>query len=259
MLSAQGLFLSTARATLLEAIDLCADAGEMLVVLGPNGAGKSSLLALLSGMRSPDRGHVTLDRQPLAGLEPLLKARQLAMFTQQQPLNFSFSVAEVVRLGCYPLMLDAQGETRQVERWLERLELCRFAERDYLSLSGGEQQRVQLARVLAQVGDETRVLLLDEPVSEMDLKHQQLTMRVLHALSREGVAVVTVLHDLNLAAQYADRVALLERGRLVASGRVDEVMTEARLSALYQVAVQRIDGATAWPVFVTAPGSGLRR
>ncbi|MEH6577424.1 MAG: heme ABC transporter ATP-binding protein [Amphritea sp.] len=253
MLSAQTVHLTIGDCVLLDNIDVSVDRGELLVVLGPNGAGKSSLLAVLAGMRLPTSGSVTLDRQSLQSIDSVLKARRLAMFTQQQPLNFSFTVTEVVRLGCYPLMLDSRGEERQVDKRLTRLELLAYAERDYLSLSGGEQQRVQLARVLAQVGDETQALLLDEPVSEMDLKHQQLTMTLLRELARQGVAVIVVLHDLNLAAQYADRICLLDRGQMIATGTVTEVMTEVRLSALYQVSVQRIEGATQQPLFVSSP------
>ncbi|WP_432471075.1 heme ABC transporter ATP-binding protein [Amphritea sp. HPY] len=250
MLSADKLSLNAGAAQLLQDIDLQLAAGEMMVVLGPNGAGKSSLLSLLSGLRAPDSGSVTLERKPLSELEPELRARKLAMYTQQQPLNFPFTVEQVIALGCYPLALSVGQAREQVRLCLQQLELEAFAAREYTSLSGGERQRVQLARVLAQVGPQCQLLLLDEPVSEMDLKHQQMVMGLLRQLAGRGVAVICVLHDLNLAAQYAGQVTLLQQGRLVASGPRAEVMTEARLSELYQLPVRCIENDY-YPVFVS--------
>ncbi|MDO6563901.1 heme ABC transporter ATP-binding protein [Amphritea sp. 1_MG-2023] len=237
---------------LLTDISLTLPAGEITVLLGPNGAGKSTLLGLLAGLQSPDSGCVHLKQQSISEIDPPLRARFLAMYTQQQPLNFPFRVAEVVALGCYPLMLSPDLLASRVAACLAQFELQALAQRDYTSLSGGEQQRVQVARVLAQVGAECQVLLLDEPVSEMDLKYQQLLLQHIRAVADSGVAVCCVLHDLNLAAQVADQVVLLQQGEVIEVGAVATVMTAAKLSQLYGAAVTQVV-SDPWPVFVSGP------
>lgn len=240
MLTANYLSLSRNDKSLLQDISLQLIPGEVTVLLGPNGAGKSSLLGLLSGLHPPDSGSVLLEGQPVSGLDPQLRALYLAMYTQQQPLNFPFRVDEVVALGCYPLQLDSIATAERVNDYLTQFELVSLAQRQYTSLSGGEQQRVQVARVMAQVGDPCRVLLLDEPVSEMDLRYQQLLLQRIREVAINGVAVCCVLHDLNLAAQLADQIVLLQNGQMLASGPVDEVMIEKNLSDLYQVSVRKV-------------------
>ncbi len=248
MLTASHLNLKRQGKPLLQDISLQLIPGEVTVLLGPNGAGKSSLLSLLSGLYSPDSGSVLLDEQSVVALDPQLRACYLAMYTQQQPLNFSFQVDEVVALGCYPLQLSAAEMAERVRDYLSQFELEQLSQRQYTRLSGGEQQRVQVARVMAQVGSQCRVLLLDEPVSEMDLKYQQLLMQRIRQVAATGVAVCCVLHDLNLAAQLADQIVLLQNGRMLAAGTVGEVMTEARLSDLYQVSVRKVE-TDAGPLF----------
>lgn len=241
MLTANHLSLSRNGKSLLQDISLQLIPGEVTVLLGPNGAGKSSLLGLLSGLHSPDSGSVLLEERPVSGLDPQLRALYLAMYTQQQPLNFPFRVDEVVALGCYPLQLDSIATAERVNDYLTQFELDSLAQRQYTSLSGGEQQRVQVARVMAQVGDQCRILLLDEPVSEMDLRYQQLLLQRIREVAINGVAVCCVLHDLNLAAQLADQIVLLQNGQMLASGPVDEVMIETSLSDLYQVSVRKVE------------------
>jgi len=221
----------------LQGLNLALAPGTLTLVLGPNGAGKSTLLQLLSGLRSPSAGEVRLDGRALDGWSEPERARRLAVMTQDQPLDFPFSVEEVVRLGTWPLGLPKPQEQAHCRHWLERLDLDPLASRNYLQLSGGERQRVQLARVLAQCGDDTRVLLLDEPVSAMDLRHQHLCLRQLRRLADAGLAVMLILHDLALAAHYGDRVLLLKDGRALAQGPVAEVMTGPRLSRLFDVSV----------------------
>ena len=252
MLTASNLSLSRNGKSLLKDISLQLMPGEVTVLLGPNGAGKSSLLGLLSGLHSPDSGSVLLEEQPLAALDPQLRALYLAMYTQQQPLNFPFRVDEVVALGCYPFQLDSAATSERVNGYLTQFELDSLAPRQYTSLSGGEQQRVQVARVMAQVGDRCQVLLLDEPVSEMDLKYQQLLLQRIRDVASKGVAVCCVLHDLNLAAQLADKVVLLQSGQMLASGLVDEVMSENTLGELYQVSVTKLETESG-AVFLSKP------
>jgi iron complex transport system ATP-binding protein len=224
--------------TLLQSVDVALQPGSLTVVLGPNGAGKTTLLNLLAGLEQPHAGDVRLGGQLLAAMEPFERARRLAVMTQDQPLDFAFGVEEVVALGAYPLGLGRVQERLHCQAWLQRLELQALAQRDYLSLSGGERQRVQLARVLAQCGEQTMALLLDEPVSAMDLKHQHLCLQELRALADAGAAVLVILHDLALTALYADAVLLLKEGKVLAQGRMPEIMTSANLSALFDVRVE---------------------
>nr|WP_082708984.1 heme ABC transporter ATP-binding protein [Marinobacterium profundum] len=223
---------------LLESVDLSLTPGSLTVVLGPNGAGKSTLLHMLAGLERPDGGSVRLNGQPLLAMDSLERARRLAVMTQDQPLDFAFSVEEVVLLGAYPLGLGRAEERAHCLRGLQRLELQALASRNYLSLSGGEQQRVQMARVLAQCSEATAVLLLDEPVSAMDLRHQHLCLRQLRRLADAGAAVLVILHDLALAARYADRVLLLKNGRVLVQGGMLETMTASSLSRLFDVRVE---------------------
>jgi iron complex transport system ATP-binding protein len=237
-LQASALTVRRSGRLLLDAVDVTLAAGSLTVVLGPNGAGKSTLLHLLAGLERPDAGSVRLGNQSLLSIDALERARRLAVMTQDQPLDFAFNVEEVVLLGAYPLGLGRAEERAHCHQGLQRLELQALAARNYLSLSGGEQQRVQLARVLAQCGEETVVLLLDEPVSAMDLRHQHLCLQQLRALANAGAAVLVILHDLALAARYADRVLLLKQGQVLAQGAMLDTMTPSCLSRLFDVRVE---------------------
>jgi len=218
---------------LLRGIDLRLSGGELAVLLGPNGAGKTTLLRLLAGELHPSEGEVRWGGRPLGQLPPLAQARERAVFSQHQELAFPFSAYEVAFLGRLP-HLEGRPETshdHQVTRQaLHQTDSAHLAERAYPSLSGGEAVRVALARVLAQ---EPRLLLLDEPTNHLDPPHQLEVLRLLLAQSRAGRTVMAVLHDLNLAALFADRLLLLHQGRLVADGPPAEVLTAGRLEAVY--------------------------
>ncbi|MBY4678297.1 heme ABC transporter ATP-binding protein [Marinobacterium arenosum] len=222
----------------LDDVSLTLQEAELTILLGPNGAGKSTLLQLAAGLQEADSGTVSLDGQPLAALALEWRALRLAVLLQRQQLNFAFSAEQVVALGAYPLQLSDADTLKVAQLRLAELELQPHADQDYLTLSGGEQQRVQLARVLAQCGTDCRWLLLDEPLAAMDLRHQHLALHLLRQRVAAGVGVLAVLHDPVLAAQYADRVVLLKEGRVLADGAPREVLDSANLSALYGLQVQ---------------------
>ncbi|WBF43525.1 heme ABC transporter ATP-binding protein [Serratia rubidaea] len=235
-LTAQQLRYRLGERRLIHDVSLSIASGEMVAIIGPNGAGKSTLLRLLTGYLQPDCGECRLLERPLELWTPEQLARVRAVMRQHSELAFGFSVEEVVAMGRAPHgMRDA---AQAVQAVMAQTDCLSLAARDYRQLSGGEQQRVQLARVLAQLWQPqpaARWLFLDEPTSALDLYHQQHTLRLLHDLTRrQPLAVCCVLHDLNLAALYADRILLLHQGRLVADGTPAEVLQAETLTRWYQ-------------------------
>ncbi|WTW98712.1 heme ABC transporter ATP-binding protein [Streptomycetaceae bacterium NBC_01309] len=217
---------------LVDGISLEVHPGELVAVLGPNGAGKSTLLGLLTGDLHPTGGEVLVGGHPIGGLGARELARHRAVMPQSTALAFPFTVDEVVRMGRAPYlgMPGDESDDEIVARCLEETDTAHLAERVFPSLSGGEQARVTLARVLAQ---RAPLLFLDEPTAALDLRHTEDVLRLARARARRGDAVLVVLHDLNLAAAYADRIALLAAGRLVGCAAPEQVCTAATLSELY--------------------------
>lgn len=221
---------------LLEDISLSLSPGELVSLIGPNGAGKSTLLRLLTGYLTPSVGECRLQDRSLNQWPADELARLRAVMRQQSSLAFPFTVAEVVAMGRAPWQTPPTRD--RVAEIMAFTGCDALARRDFRQLSGGEQQRVQLARTLAQLwqdGGPAGWLFLDEPTSALDLYHQQHILRLLRRLTRTGrLTVCCVLHDLNLAALWSDRILLLHEGRLVASGTPAEVLTEARLTRWYR-------------------------
>ena len=215
---------------------LVAQAGAVTMIVGPNGSGKTTLLRAISG-ELPASGIITINGRDLQRTRPAELAAMRAVLSQATPLAFPFTVAEVVRLG-----VEATGRARDVAHAiaeaLARVDLSGYGSRLYQMLSGGEQQRVHLARVLAQAGaatgaDGPRWLLLDEPVSSLDIGHQLMVMRVAAEHARAGGGVIAVMHDLNLTAAFADHVLMMRDGRIVAAGEPRVVLTSDHLCAAY--------------------------
>jgi iron complex transport system ATP-binding protein len=243
MLQARDLAVRRGQNTVLADIDLQLRPGELLGVLGPNGAGKSTLLGALAGELAAAHGQVLLDDRPLDDWPGPERARRLAVLPQSSTLNFAFRVEEVVAMGRLP---HASGRRRDAEIVVEALraaDATHLSGRNYLQLSGGERQRVHLARVLAQLwpGGAGQSLLLDEPTSMLDPLHQHITLQATRRFAEQGAAVLVVLHDLNLAARYCDRLLLLEGGRSHVLGTPDEVLRAEPLRAVFglEVLVQR--------------------
>ncbi len=219
----------------LAGVTLDVRAGEIVALLGPNGAGKSTLLNLAHGLLQPQRGAVWLNGQPLAQWSRREIARHLALVVQQSEVRFPLTALEFTLAGRFA---HAQGFGFEAERdvavaWeaLQATDAARFAERHFNELSSGEQQRVVLARALAQ---EPRLLLLDEPTANADLAHQVSLLELVQRLTRErSLGVLLVTHEVNLAAEFADRIALLKDGCLLACGLPREVLTEPRLSEAF--------------------------
>ncbi|MBJ7355764.1 heme ABC transporter ATP-binding protein [Nocardioides sp.] len=244
VLSAASVSVHLGGAPVLRGVDLEISGGELVALVGPNGAGKSTLLGVLAGDVEPDSGEVTLDGHPVRHLGAAALARRRAVLLQHQGLSFGFRVSEVVRMGRSPWHRTPQAERDDevVASVMTVADVDALADRVFPTLSGGEQARTSFARVLAQ---EAPVLLLDEPTAALDIRHQEAVLGVARATARAGSAVVVVLHDLSLAAAYADRVCLLDAGRVAADGTPDDVLTAQRLGAVYEhpISVTRVDGS----------------
>ena len=218
-------------ATILQDVSLSVAPGELVALVGPNGAGKSTLLGVTSGDVEPTSGDVRIFGHPLADLSAKAAARERAVLQQEQRLAFGFRVRRVVEMGRTP-WYRTESEARDddaVQTAIERVAIEHLADRVFPTLSGGEKARGSLARVLAQ---ETPLVLLDEPTAALDIAHQERVLAIVRELADHGCAVVVVLHDLSLAAS-ADRVCLMQRGRLVADGPPPDVITSELVSAVY--------------------------
>lgn len=215
--------------------------GEVLALLGPNGAGKSSILKLMSGELACDSGRSLLAGYDMASLQPLDLARRRAVLPQHSELAFSFKVHEVVMMGRSAHRGCGQRLDQKAVEWaMQKTDVASLSAQNYTSLSGGERQRVHLARVLAQIGPEAGssqtscFLLLDEPTAALDLAHQHQVLGIARDLaSTLKIGVLTILHDLNLAALYANRIALLRKGKLVGVGLPEEILTPQRILQVF--------------------------
>ncbi|GAA4322911.1 heme ABC transporter ATP-binding protein [Mucilaginibacter gynuensis] len=242
---------------IIKNVSLFAKRGQMLAIVGANGAGKSTLLSLLNAENKPSSGVVTLDGRSMSDFDPLELAQKRATLAQSHHVNLAFSVEEIVMMGRYPH--EKQQAREQDQRIVsETLRICGlkdFGERSYLQLSGGEQQRVHLARVLAQIWDQPEaVLFLDEPVAGLDMRYQQQTLAIAKALCKKGMMVIAVLHDLNLVADYADRVLMLKDGRRWKYGTPIEVLNTLDIYHVFDVETEiKINPKTLSPLVLTKP------
>ncbi|GAA1948130.1 heme ABC transporter ATP-binding protein [Amycolatopsis minnesotensis] len=219
--------------SLLRKVSFEVRSGEVLALVGPNGAGKSTALAVLAGDLTPDSGEARIAGEAVPRWSTVDLARLRAVLPQQNAVSFPFTVGDVVRMGRAPWAgTDAEaGDDEVVARALAATGMTEFAGRRLTTLSGGEQARAALSRVLAQ---DTGVLLLDEPTAALDLRHTEDVLRIASARAGDGNAVLVVLHDLGLAAAHADRVVVLDRGEVVATGPPGEVLTESLLTEVYR-------------------------
>lgn len=240
MLKVSQLSCARGGCEILRGIDFELRSGEVLAVLGTNGAGKSTLLATLSNELPAFSGSVELAGRVLGSWPVLERARRLAVLPQASALAFGFGVEEVVALGRLPHDSGRQRDLQIVDEAMAAADVAHLRGRSYLALSGGERQRVHLARVLAQIWDAgaNACLLLDEPTASLDLAHQQLILEQARQVAQRGGAVLLVLHDLNLAARYADRLLMLDRGAMAALGTPWQVLEAARIQQVFNVAVR---------------------
>jgi len=235
---------------ILKNVSLQVFPGEVLALVGPNGAGKSSLLSVMSGDVQATTGRASLQGRDVSKYRVDEAARQRSVLMQSNEVSFPFTVAEIVEMGRAPWARTTSlaDDNKAIAEALEKADVEHLVERRFNQLSGGERARVSLARVLAQ---RTPVVLLDEPTAALDLKHQESVMKTVREIAGQGRAVVVVVHDLSVAAGYADRVAMVVEGKIAAVGSPREVITAKRVSEVYGVAVDiETVGSPARPVIL---------
>lgn len=243
ILQARDVSFGIGRSVLVRSCTLSLVPAHVTVIIGPNGAGKSTFLKLISGELTPSTGAITSFGEPLNRIPAWRLACRRAVMAQIARLNFPFAVYEVVRLGIegFGRARAKESSERLVSSALEQADILHLAERDYQTLSGGEQQRVQFARALCQLdaGQSTeprQALLLDEPIASLDLCHQLALLETIRTLARSHeIAVLAILHDLNLAAHFADELVVMDAGEIVARGAPATVLDETCLLRVFGV------------------------
>lgn len=220
----------------LDGVCLHVRKGEFVGLLGANGSGKSTLLRTLAGLRKPDKGAVMLNGRPLVRYKSKELAKIIGYVPQDTSFDFDFTVQEIVRMGRHPhtsrFRAESPGDRDAVRQALMQTRLLELSGRSVQELSGGQRQMAFIAKALAQ---EPELLLLDEPISALDIRHQLQVLELIRLVAGSGTASVAALHDLNLAARYCDRIVLLSEGRVLADGRPGEVLTEAHIHTAYGV------------------------
>lgn len=228
--------ISINRNAIIDQVSIQLFPGEMLGILGPNGAGKSTLLKMMAGLIKPDKGNILLQQKQLAKITATTRARKIA-YTPQQPASHPFTAIEMVLMGRYPHLQRFQLENTQdraiAEQAMQQTETLEFKNRRIDTLSGGERQRTVLARALAQQAD---ALLMDEPASSLDVRHQLLCLNILkNQAHKHNKAVSAVMHDINLAARFCDRIAVMHKGQIIQCGTPQQIITPNLIKKVFRV------------------------
>lgn len=228
--------------------------GQFCIGIGPNGAGKSTLLAVLSGLLRPDQGTITLDGRKMTDYQPMERARKCAVMKQSSQRPASLTVLEAVELGCMASGINAAASREIVWEALRRVDMLDRASQPCRQLSGGEWQRAEFARTWAQIksNPDCCVVLLDEPASSLDPAHQHQLLSEARRLASDGHAVLAILHDINLTAQYAQQVLMMKAGRVCAAGPAAEFMKSEILSDVYGCMITRVENGSGLQAFLSS-------
>jgi len=241
MLKTENVYYSIGKKLILNGITAKFNPGEFNMILGPNGSGKSTFLKVFSGELNGNEGSVFYDGQKISALKKEELAKYRAVMSQQPELSFPLMVEEVVMMGRYPhFTFNPNKKDEDIcNQVMERMQLISFKERNYLTLSGGEKQRVQYARVLAQIWEKPatgyRYLFLDEPLTSLDINYQQEFLQIAREFTNADTILIAVMHDINLAIQYADKLFFLKEGELIAHGKPKDILTVALIKKVFNV------------------------
>ncbi len=249
LLSAGDIHVSIAHHQLLSEIYIALHQNELIGLIGPNGAGKSTLLNVMAGLRTPNRGSVELLDRPLQKYRTRQRAKLISWLAQQGHVHWPIIVRNLVSLGRLPHQKSwlkmSENEEDTITSAMTETDCLHLADRQFSTLSGGEQARVLIARALAT---NPTVLLADEPIASLDPGHQLQTMELLKRFATNGKGCITVMHDLSLATRYCDTLFLLDKGKLVAKGKPADVLTDENLQTVYGVKALRGDSPSPWLV-----------
>lgn len=254
MIEATGLHFKIGARNIVENVHFSAKPGEMLAVIGPNGAGKTTLLKLISKQLRAESGEIQINGKNLDDLtlEDLAKFR--AVLPQSNYLNINLTVFEIALMGRYPHFKSKPNasDLEITSKALKEMGMYAYKDRLIHQLSGGEQQRVQLARILAQIYQNPNgILLMDEPINGLDLQYQQIILDKARKLAKQGLTVLCILHDINLAAQYADQILVLKQGKRIAMGSPEAILSEDLIFNTYHTRVKKIsDQQLGYPIIV---------
>jgi len=237
MLAAEKISYAHRKFAILENIDVTVNKGELLVIVGPNGAGKSTLLSILANELNGKNQSIFFKKKTFREWDGNELAQSKAKFSQNNSHDIPLTVSNVVMMGRYPYFSSIPRKTDEeaIVKAMAETDVTHLAQRDYNSLSGGEKQRVHLARVLTQLDNdiENTLVFLDEPLNNLDILHQHRILQTIKKFTQQGHTAIMVLHDLNLAAQFADRVMLLKKGKIVSHDVPEKVFTKETISAVY--------------------------
>lgn len=256
MLKASNVHFCIRQRPIVDEVSLELNPGEILAILGPNGAGKSTFFKILSGEVRCKHGAIGYNGHDIHRLKSKELAEVRAVMPQHTQVNFPFTVQEVVELGL--ISTKAKDPSKLIREVLEATNTIHLREQVFNTLSGGEKQRVQLARVLVQIWENKpfpRYLLLDEPTSSLDIAQQHAVLKILKTLKSRNIGILVILHELNLAAQYADKIALLKNGVLAKAGTVEEVLDEEILAQVFDHPIQLISNPATGGVFISSSAS----
>ncbi|PVH24850.1 heme ABC transporter ATP-binding protein [Sphingobacterium corticibacter] len=238
MIEVKNLSYQIGNKPILRHIDMQARPGELLAMIGPNGAGKSTLMKLLCGEVKSPQDSISLHGKTLSGYKSKELALMRAVLTQANEVSVDFSVQELVTMGRYPHfeVNPSMTDLEIIEAVLEEMGIQHFKDRSYHSLSGGEKQRVQLARVLAQIYERPdAILFLDEPINGLDIQYQQIILEKAKKMAAKGWTVLCVLHDINFASKYADKILILKAGEVANFGTPTEIITAENMLKTYNI------------------------
>ena len=259
MLKTESISVTIGRKNILSDVTVDFRPGEFNMILGPNGSGKSTFLKVFSGELKPTHGSVSLDDHNISSLKKEEMAKFRAVMTQQPELGFPLSVEEVVMMGRYP-HFDFNPSKHDLLICYEaimKMKIDHLTTRNYLTLSGGEKQRVQFARVLAQIWEPpltgNRYLFLDEPLTNLDINYQQAFLVVAKELVKTNSVLIAIMHDINLSIQFGDNLIFLKQGKLVAKGKPAEIISEELIREVFEVDTKIINNpVTGGPLMVYA-------